>query len=188
MWLAKEWLLVGLVSLVTAPQSCERRRTGAPEPPQIVVGQDVSSVITSRDRPCTGSFAPCRVFQVSVDKQGVLRATLTWSTKTNGLQLELWNGNDGDGTCCHSGESVSVPVTEGDRAEIHVILAESKTSDARLSFELNTSIRRLRSELDPNGTPRSGQTAAVDRSASTESHPTVSSQRPRTDRVNPTCA
>jgi hypothetical protein len=140
MWRVNAWLVIGVLSVATPPQSCERQGTPA-GPPQLLVGQNVSRVITSRDRPCSGSSAPCLVFQVPADKGGVLRATLVWATKTNGLRLELWNGNDGDGTCCHSGESVSVPVTPGDNPEIHVVLTESQGKGARQTFELRTSIQ-----------------------------------------------
>ena len=134
------WLIVGVLLIATAPPSCEQPKPV--EPPQLLVGQKVPLTITSRDQRFTGSSTLSRVFQVTADKGGVLRATLTWAKGVNGLRLELWNGNDGDGTCCHSGESVSVPVTKGDRVEIHVLLAEPQARNARQAFELKTSIRQ----------------------------------------------
>jgi hypothetical protein len=136
----QSWLLVAVVSASTAPQSCEQRQAGPPAFPQVVVGQTASRTITSHDRQCTGSSAPCRVFQISADKPGILHATVSWTKQGSGLRLEMWNGNDDDGTCCQSGETVLVPVVEGDRAEIHVILAEPRGKDVRQPFELSTSI------------------------------------------------
>jgi hypothetical protein len=78
---------------------------------------------------------------VSANQTGILRASLTFESKTNGLRLELWNGNNGHGTCCRSGENVSVAVTKGDRAEMDVVLEESKAENARQPFELDTSIQ-----------------------------------------------
>jgi hypothetical protein len=134
-------LILAVVSVSTTSQSCERHQTGQTTPPEVMPGQDISSVITRRDQRCAGSLAPCRAFQVSADKTGVLRATLTWTNGQGGLRLEVWDGNDGDGTCCRSGESVSVAVDRGDRADVHVVLAEPVTKDTRQAFVLSTSIQ-----------------------------------------------
>jgi len=136
----RTWFFLGIVSLATQPPACERQNAPA-GPPELLVGQRVSWVITSRDRPCSGSFAPCRVFQVSANQTGVLLASLTFESKTNGLRLEVWNGNNGHGTCCHSGESVSIAVAKGDRAEMDVVLEESRAENARQPFKLDTSIQ-----------------------------------------------
>jgi hypothetical protein len=139
-----QWLLVCLASIVMAPQVYEWRRGGPvtlAEPTQVRVGQKVPGVITSADGSCTGSVYPCRVFQVSVDKSGVLRASLTWPEKTNGLRLELWNGDNAQARCCDSGESVAISLTRGDRAEIDVVFVTSKS--ARQTFELNTWLQRI---------------------------------------------
>jgi hypothetical protein len=136
------WLLAALVPVSATPSSCERRPAGPPALPEIVIGEKTSSVITSADRQCAASFAPCRVFQVApVRKAGVLRVTLRWTNTQNGLRLELWNGNDGDGICCRTGESVALPISQGDRAEIEVTLTGLKRKSARQAFELRTSIQ-----------------------------------------------
>jgi hypothetical protein len=100
----------------------------------------VPGVITSGDGPRTGSVYPV-VFQVSVDKSGVLHASLTWPEKTNGLRLELWTGDNAQASCCDSGESVSMSLTRGDRAEIDVVFVTSTST--RQTFELNTWLQRI---------------------------------------------
>ena len=143
LWRTKEWLLVCVVSLVTAPQGCEQPRGGpvsGGEATPVLVGVKVPGMIASRDRSCPGSFEPCRVYQVSADKAGVLRASLTWTKKTNGFRLEVWNGDNAEARCCHSGESASIAVMQADRAEIRVIAVTSK--DKRQTFELMTSWER----------------------------------------------
>lgn len=134
-----DWLLVAVVSVLAPPQSCDRR-TQPPGPPPIEVGQRISSTIASRDRQCPGIFAPCRVFQVTPVQAGLLRATLTWTNDQARLRLAVWNDHNGDGACCHSGEHVSVAVAQGDRVEIHIVLAESIAEHDREAFDLITAI------------------------------------------------
>jgi hypothetical protein len=81
---------------------------------------------------------------VSAEEAGVLRAVLLWGKKAttdrNRLRLEVWNGDDGEGTCCRSGESASVPVGRGDRVDVHVILIGSMAKGDRQAFSLGASI------------------------------------------------
>jgi hypothetical protein len=82
------------------------------------------------------------VFQVSADRAGVVEATLRWTKEQNDLRLEVWDGNDGDGMCCRSGERVSVLVARGDQVEIYVILAIPRGKSTHQPFDLSTSFQR----------------------------------------------
>ena len=137
----RDWLIVTVISVASTPQSCTQGSSAA----KLSVGQRVSTAITGNDR-CRGDVAPCRVFQVRADKTGVLSATLKWPKAARDFRLEIWNGNNGHGTCCRSGESVSVIVAQADRAEIRVVLATSEARTARHPFELTTAMEEPSAE------------------------------------------
>jgi hypothetical protein len=134
-------VFVFLVMFMTSLQASGhlRERSTAAGAKEVLIGQRVQEVITLRDRPCIGSFDPCRVFRVSVDKAGIMRASLAWPGKANGLRLELWNGDNADAKCCRSGEVASIAVAEGDDVEIHVVFVTRQ--ETRQMFVLTTSLQ-----------------------------------------------
>jgi hypothetical protein len=104
----------------------------------IAPGQVASSLISSRDRPCGGRPASCRVFVVMVEQSGTLRASLSWPDPQIRLRLDLWNGITGNGTCCAPGESVAISATPKDHLEIDVRLDANHGQSDRHPFELRT--------------------------------------------------